>query len=122
MAELSPGPPEFWWIYVVVPLVVAVFASSGLWAFLQRFETKRSATTQLLLGIAHEQIIARGMSYIDRGYITTDEYKDFLRYLYQPYSKFGGNGLAERVMKELADLPMYSHPPTIEELKEGDKT
>lgn len=122
MIPAPPSDPAFWWVYIVVPVIVAVFASSGLWAFLQRYETKRSATTQLLLGIAHEQIITRGMSYIDRGYITTDEYKDFLRYLYQPYTKFGGNGLAERVMKELSDLPMYSHTPTNEELsKENDK-
>lgn len=46
------------------------------------------------------------MSYMARGSITKDEYEDLLKYLWIPYSAFGGNGLAERVMADVKLLPM----------------
>lgn len=47
--------------------------------------------------------------YINRGYITKDEYEDFVHYLYNPYAKLGGNGLAERIYKDVSDLPLKRH-------------
>lgn len=94
-------------------VISAVVASGGFWAFLQRRDTMKSATTQLVLGLAHDRIVHLGMGFIEQGYITKDEYDDFVVYLYRPYSKFGGNGLADKVMREVTNLPMYrSHPIT----------
>lgn len=67
-----------------------------------------NASTTLLLGLAHDRIIHLGMSYIRRGWITKDEYEDLDKYLYGPYSTFGGNGLAERVMTEVRKLPIHA--------------
>lgn len=86
-------------------VVVAFAASSGFWAYIQKRNDKQGATTILLLGLAHDRIIALGMNYIERGWLTKDEYEDFVKYLYAPYSKFGGNGLAEKVMNEVSRLP-----------------
>lgn len=48
-----------------------------------------------------------GMQYVDRGYVTQDEYENLRTYLYDPYKKLGGNGSAERVMKEVDKLPIH---------------
>lgn len=50
--------------------------------------------------------MALGTAYLSRGYITIDEYEDLQKYLYSPYSSFGGNGMAEKVMKEVQELPI----------------
>lgn len=47
-----------------------------------------------------------GMRYIDRGWITQDEYENLNTYLYEPYKKLGGNGSALRVMQEVNKLPI----------------
>lgn len=65
----------------------------------------------LLVGLAHDRIVHVGRGYIRRGWITFDEYEDFMKYLYDPYSKFGGNGLAEKVAEGVRALPIKSGPP-----------
>lgn len=87
-------------------VIAALITSSGLWAWLQKKDAQKGAQTQLLLGLAHDRIIRSGMAYIERGSITKDEYEDFLNYLCDPYSKFGGNGLAEKVIMEVKRLPV----------------
>lgn len=94
------------WVQIIATVVASVIASSGFWAYFTKRSERKSATTQLLLGIAHDRIIFLGMSFIDRGWLTKDEYEDFMKYLYEPYSEFGGNGLAERVMIEIQKLPI----------------
>lgn len=56
------------------------------------------------------------MKYLDRGWITKDEYEDFIKYLWNPYSSFGGNGLAEKIMADVQKLNIrsdaaYPHSP-----------
>ena len=64
------------------------------------------AERKLLVGLAHDRIIHLGMVYIDRGYITQDEYENLQVYLYEPYAEMGGNGSAKRVMEEVRKLPI----------------
>ena len=52
-------------------------------------------------------IIYLGMSYIERGYITQDEYENLYEYLYKPYEKLGGNGSAKRIMTEVDQLAIH---------------
>lgn len=103
------------WLLASLTIVGSVGASSGFWAYLQRRDTQKSATTQLLLGLAHDRIIFLGMKYLDRGWITKDEYEDFIKYLWNPYATFGGNGLAEKIMADVQKLPIrgetYPHSP-----------
>lgn len=96
------------WIQMIVTIVCSVLASSGLWAFIAKRSDRMDAKTELLMGIAHDRIVFLGMSYINRGYITQDEYENLCTYLYGPYKKVGGvsNGSAERVMNEVDNLPI----------------
>ena len=48
----------------------------------------------------------QGECYIQRGYITKDEYENLHDYLYLPYKKLGGNGTAEKIMKEVDRLSL----------------
>lgn len=96
------------WIQMVVTVVCAVIASSGFWAYIQRRGEKKDVKARLLVGLAHDRILFLGMSYIERGFITRDEYENLYEYLYRPYEKMGGNGSAKRVMQEVNKLPIRS--------------
>ena len=95
---------------LIMSIVVAIFASTGFWAFLtyliQRKDTKDSAGAQMLKGLGHDRICYLGETYVARGYITKDEYENLHDYLFLPYKKLGGNGTAEKVMKEVEKLPL----------------
>ena len=95
------------WVQIAVPLVAAVLTSSGLWAVGARRADKGDAQRKMLVGLAHDRIVHLGMVYVDRGYITQDEYENLNDYLYAPYEKMGGNGSAKRVMEEVRRLPMH---------------
>lgn len=98
------------WIQMVVTVVCAVIASSGFWAYIQKRSEKKDVKTQMLVGLAHDRILFLGMSYVERGYITRDEYENLYEYLYRPYEKMGGNGSAKRVMQEVNKLPIHNGP------------
>lgn len=91
-------------------IILAVFASSGFWAFIQtvwtRRNAKQSAGQRLILGIAYLQIIYLCDYYMTRGTITPDEYKELNKYLYEPYAEMGGNGTAALLMDEVKKLPI----------------
>ena len=93
-----------------IGIVSSLVASGGLWTYLQNRDIRKGASTQLLLGMAHTRIVTMGSQFIERGYITNYEYDDFMKYLCKPYSKFGGNGLADRVIAEVKKLPIKSSP------------
>ena len=93
-------------VQIVIAVVGSVVASSGFWAWLMKRNDRNDAQVKLLRGIAHNLIIDAGMTYIQRGWISKDEYADFEKYLYEPYEKTGGNGLAHRVYIEVQKLPI----------------
>ena len=94
------------WIGMIITVVCAVLASSGFWAFMQHHSDKDTAERKMLVGLAHDRIIYLGMAYIERGYITQDEFENLHDYLYKPYEALGGNGSAKRVMDEVKRLPI----------------
>lgn len=94
---------------ILVTIVCSVIASSGFWAYLMKRNEKNDVHTRVLIGLAHDRIIELGLSYIERGYITKDEYENLYDYLYVPYSQMGGNGSAERIMKEVQRLDVRTH-------------
>lgn len=96
------------WLQMVVTIVCAVIASSGFWAFIQRKNENKDVTSQMLIGLAHDRIIFLGMKYIERGWISQDEYENLHDYLYKPYEKLGGNGSAQKVMIEVNKLPIHT--------------
>ena len=95
---------EFW-SQIMLTIFTSVLASSGLWAFLSARFDKRDAEREILIGIGHIEIVFFGMQYIERGWITQDEY-DTLCELYEPYVKLGGNGSGTKIMKEVEKLPI----------------
>jgi hypothetical protein len=61
-----------------------------------------------MMGMARETITSHGLVYIERGYITKEEYDELDKYFYKPYMALGGNGTAERIMSEVGRLPFSS--------------
>lgn len=96
------------WLPVVVTSATSILASSGMWAYLQKKDSTKSAQSRLLMGLAYDKIQQLGMSYIKRGWISLNEYEDFRKYLFEPYKDFGGNGVAEQIMHQVSNLPMRS--------------
>lgn len=90
---------------MAVTIVTTFIASSGFWAYLLKKTERSSATTRLIMGMANDRIVTRGMTYISNGHIDQHEYRDFKKYLYEPYKELGGNGTADRIMEELSKLP-----------------
>lgn len=93
----------------LVAIILAVIGSGGFWSALQfiaaKHTEKKSATTRLILGLSHEQILQQCSMYENRGYITADEYSELEKYLYLPYKQLGGNGAVEREMQRVKALP-----------------
>lgn len=87
------------------PLLSAFFGAPGLWAFLKTKTDHNDNAAKLLLTVSRNQLITLGRTYIDRGYITMDEYEEY-EAEYQVYSALGGNGLARRLFEQVDDLPM----------------
>ena len=94
------------WLQIVLTVFSSVLASSGLWTFLQKRAERKDVKTEMLIGLAHDRILYLGMRYIERGWITRDEYENLYEYLYKPYAELGGNGSAKRVMNEINRLPI----------------
>lgn len=109
------------WVPVITS-VSTILASTGIWAWItarmQRRDVVRTQTDRLLQGLAYDKIVSLGMSYIERGWITKDEYEDYRKYLYEPYKALGGNGVTERVVAEVSNLPLRSRAKYAEILAE----
>ena len=87
-----------------VAILTTLLASTGFWALVTKIIDKRSAKTKMLLGLGHDRIMSLCTKYIEKGSITQSEYENLYKYLYKPYKDMGGNGSAERLMKEVDKL------------------
>ena len=87
------------------PFLSAVFGAPGMWAFVKSKTDRNTNAAKLLLSVSRNQLIALGREYLDRGYITMDEYEEY-EAEYQIYTSLGGNGLARRIFEQVDDLPM----------------
>ncbi len=96
---------------IILTVFSSVLASSGLWAYIMKKSERNDARTKMLIGLAHDRILYLGMCYIERGWITQDEYENLYQYLYAPYEKMGGNGAAQRVIQEVNRLPSRKGKP-----------
>ena len=108
------------WVQTFVAIIIATITSTGFWKYLETKSHKATMTNTLLMGLAHFRIIQTGFSYIERGWVTKDEYDDFINYLYKPYRAFGGNGLSERIFKDVEALPILGEAPKKENNNEGN--
>lgn len=103
----------------LITLIVAMFASTGFWAFVKtiyehRCEKKKEEKNKVsyelvkdlqtaILGVMHTMIFSLGNEYVRRGSITFDEYDNFM-VLYKPYEKLKGNGTGKKIKKEIEKL------------------
>lgn len=87
------------------PAVTALLGGSGIWAWARTRSERNDSEDQLLLQVAKNQLISQGRFYLERGYITMDEYEEY-ESEYKVYAALGGNGLARRVFKQVDDLPI----------------
>ena len=90
---------------IILTIITSLLASSGLWAFLGSRLERNNAERELIVGIGHIELVFFGMQYIERGWITRDEYET-LQELYKPYVKLGGNGSGTKIMNEIEHLPI----------------
>ena len=91
---------------IVLTIVCSCLASSGLWALIQHNMDKKDAKTQMIIGLGHDRIVWLGLKYIERGWVTQDEFENLSKWLYEPYERMGGNGSAKRIMDEVRKLPL----------------
>lgn len=109
------------WLQVIITIFSSVLASSGLWAYLMKRNENKDIKTKMLVGLAHDRVMSLGIMYIERGYITHDEYENLRIYLYEPYEKLGGNGSAKRIMQEVDKLPIKTvQHPIVKEVQTND--
>ena len=109
---------------IIIALIAGLTGSGGcsiILYLLQRRDKKKDGQTEedkqrdeatkrqsaMLLGLGHDRIVYLGSCYVERGYITQDEYENLHDYLYVPYAENGGNGSAKRVMESVKQLPMH---------------
>lgn len=79
-------------------------------------KAQNTLQSEMLRGIGHDRIIFLGEHYLRQKYISPEEYENLHDYLYVPYHALGGNGTAEKIMKEVMKLP--SEPPEGGETRE----
>ena len=111
---------------IIIALIAGLTGSGGcsvILYLLQRCDKKKDSRTEedkqrdelmkrqsaMLLGLGHDRIVYLGGTYLERGYITQDEYENLHDYLYEPYLKLGGNGTAKKVMAEVEHLPLHKN-------------
>lgn len=87
------------------PVITTLLGSSGIWMWVKTRSDRSNSEDQLLLEVAKNQLTVLGRSYLERGYITMDEYEEY-EAEYNLYSALGGNGLAKRVFKQVDELPL----------------
>lgn len=90
---------------LVNPLITTVLSGPGIWAWAKTRTVHNNSEDRLLLQVAKNQLVSQGREYLNRGYITMDEYEEY-ESEFKVYESLGGNGLARRIFKQVDDLPM----------------
>lgn len=103
------------WVDMVIGIIAATIGSSGLWAFMMNRREKKDSKNDILIGLGHDRIMYLSGKYIERGWITQDEYENLHDFLFVPYAKAGGNGAAAKAMKEVDKLEIRSLKQIIKE-------
>lgn len=92
--------------------------SGGFWVYLRNKYEDRDCVNKLIMGLAHDKIVHLGMGYIEKGYVTKDEYDDLFKYFWDPYSALGGDGSAERIIRLVDMLPLHPERRQNQEARE----
>lgn len=101
-------------------VLVLIFSSSAVSALvtggfglinrrLDKKEKKSKTETALIIGMQEllcDRIKERGVQYINRGSIKTEELEDILRMNQVYHDQLGGNGFVAKIMHEVNNLPI----------------
>lgn len=61
---------------------------------------------RMVMGSLYGRTKYLGEQYIKKGYISMQEYSDWIKYLYQPYKDAGGDGTIDKIAAEINKLPV----------------
>lgn len=87
---------------IVLPVILAVIASGGFWAFLEKVRGSKRAEHELLMGMARNMMMDQATKYLNRGdWITRVEYDNLVKYMYTPYAKAHGNHGMDKVIADI---------------------
>ena len=94
----------------LIPTMVALITALAGYVNHLRTRAKRDLETRemlvrLVLGLAQTNLLHLGIGYIRRGHISSEEYRDLRKYMFEPYRELGGNGSVERIMYAVERLP-----------------
>lgn len=93
------------WYDIAIGVFGAILGSSGLWAYITAKRAKDSYRDKLLKGLSQIIITDIAEEYIERGSVGSDEFALLYNLVYANYKELGGNGAAERLMREIERLP-----------------
>lgn len=102
-----------------VTAVASIFASGGVWSYLQFRHGKNDSQTRMIRGIAYTTLVNQSARYLRRGKISHSEYVELTRMLYEPYKDLGGNGAADRAFKAVGELPITNEDVIAEAKEQG---
>jgi hypothetical protein len=90
----------------IATMIGGILGSGGMLTLVLRLTDRKSVTRQMLLGLAHDKLHYLCMEFIQRGWVTKEEYENAYKYLYMPYKELGGNGTIDRLVEEMKRLPI----------------
>ena len=94
----------------MLQLIAIILGSNWLGSFLMELyksKTKKKTPTQIIIrALARRDLLKSADDYLDKGFIPSDEYDDFVSE-FHAYKDLKGNGKVERVVSEALKLTIY---------------
>lgn len=91
----------------ITPIILAIFASTGFWAFIQKVydSRKKKKTPQdlMLLALGRDRLLYLSKRYLERGFIPDDEFESF-KDMGEAYLAMDGNSKVKRKYFEALEL------------------
>ena len=90
----------------ITTIIIAVFASTGFWAFVQKLyddhKKKKTPQERILLALCRDRLLHLSKAYIAKGFIPDDEYETFIE-MGESYILLGNSGVKRKYLmaKEL---------------------
>lgn len=89
-------------------IVLAIFASTGFWTFLQNLianrKKKKTPQEEMILALGRDRLLHLSKSYMSKGYIPDDEFDTF-KMMGEAYIAMDGNSTTKRKYLEAKELP-----------------
>lgn len=91
-------------ILALIGMFGMVFASNGLWAFIQSKSSKKSPYEQMVFALGKERLLRLSKKYIKMTYIPIDEFSTFV-VLGEAYFAMKGNSTVKLLYEQALELP-----------------